>query len=71
MNKSSIVIRLFKTFGNYEKFIKSSSGEPLPVAISKQLVEMHGGRITAESRYGVGGARSLLCCRLRGRDEKS
>ncbi|MCX9011328.1 MAG: hypothetical protein OIN66_09415 [Candidatus Methanoperedens sp.] len=43
----------------------------MPVAISKQLVEMHGGRITAESRYGVGGARSLLCCRLRGRDEKS
>jgi len=45
---------LFERFQQAEAGVRSGSGAGLGLAISKQFVELHGGRIWAESREGEG-----------------
>jgi len=53
--KPENLCKLFKKFEQLEKGISAKyGGTGLGLAISKQLVEMHGGKIWAQSKYGKG-----------------
>ncbi|MDP2752932.1 MAG: HAMP domain-containing sensor histidine kinase, partial [Nitrospirota bacterium] len=53
--------KLFQKFEQLESEISNKyGGTGLGLAISKQLVEMHGGRIWAESKYGEGGTFTFI-----------
>ncbi|VVB97627.1 Methyl sulfide methyltransferase-associated sensor [uncultured archaeon] len=53
--KDEDIGKLFKTFGQLDTGgSRKLEGTGLGLAISKNLVELHGGEITVESRYGAG-----------------
>lgn len=59
--KEENLVKLFHTFEQIEPEITSKyGGTGLGLAISKQLVEQHGGKIRAESRYGEGSTFTFL-----------
>ncbi len=46
--------KLDKIFDKFERFSKSGNGSGLGLAIAKDIIELHGGKIWAESKLGEG-----------------
>jgi len=59
--KEEIINKLFQKFEQLDPGIsKKYGGTGLGLAITKQLVEMHGGKIWAESKFGEGSTFTFL-----------